>query len=73
MYERITCMFMLLVLKAYGFDTLRKLEKERVHVSVRVHANLSMQARLAVSSSVLAEVERREADCLGSAVLLLFI
>lgn len=38
---------------------------------VCARANLSMQARPAVSSSVLAEVERWKADCLGSAILLL--
>ncbi len=45
-----------------------------VCVCLGAYANLSMQSRPAVSSSVLAEVERRKADCLGSAiVLLLFV
>lgn len=45
-----------------------------VSVSVGARANLSVPSRPAVSSSVLAEVERWKADCLGSAiVLLLFI
>lgn len=45
-----------------------------VLLCVGARANLSMQSRPAVSSTVLAEVERLKADCLGSAiVLLLFI